>query len=370
MFPCGQIPDIIGIGNNSPKERNKKMGYYKGVSDFYQIKDRVDNPQQGKFIRKFLANYEDYYYLGYVIKDVLPDGKVILQQPDIGKIGDLASELEILGREFYVKFGSVFPAFSFTLTGEMGESERITINESGKVDTQYLSEAKPFSYWEERAEDPFSSFGIGKIKPEGGFIAFEGIDGSGKSTLIKAVREELVKRGLDAGKIISTFEPGGTELGQKIREILLHGEKTGVRTQSALFLADRAHHVEEVIEPALNDGKLVLCDRYISSFWAYQDGVDPNTRIKEYVNWIIKGIYPQIVVYLDISVEEALKRTSGEEKDNIESQGAEYLEKVRERYASQTRFFPWDTQFKLLVLDATLSTEELVEKVLECVDLS
>ena len=99
------------------------------------------------------------------------------------------------------------------------------------------------------------------------FVTFEGLDGSGKSTQLRLLAERLVDDGRD---VVSTREPGGTELGERIRDLVLHGGDVAPWAEAALYAASRAQHVEEVIRPALERGAVVLCDRYVDSSVAYQ----------------------------------------------------------------------------------------------------
>ena len=101
------------------------------------------------------------------------------------------------------------------------------------------------------------------------FITFEGNDGSGKSSVIEAIREELTKRGYD---IVLTREPGGSKIAEKIREVILDVDNTGMddRTEALLYAASRREHLQKTVIPALKEGKIVLCDRFIDSSLAYQ----------------------------------------------------------------------------------------------------
>lgn len=171
------------------------------------------------------------------------------------------------------------------------------------------------------------------------FITFEGIDGSGKSTQLKLLTDYLSKNGID---FISTRDPGGTALGNKLRDILLNYKGEIVSNcELFLYLADRAQHVEEKIIPALNSGALVLCDRFIDSTIAYQ-GFARGLNIEE-INklndFVTQGLTPDLTLLYDITVETSLKRV-GKEKDRLESEKDNFHEKVRNGYLELAKKFP------------------------------
>ena len=197
------------------------------------------------------------------------------------------------------------------------------------------------------------------------FLAFEGIDGSGKSTLIKALSEDLQKRGLQP---VITREPGGTFVGQKIRTVLL--EKTShppdPYTEILLYYADRQQHISEVIKPALQKGTFLISDRYWASTFAYQCGgrqVDEN-----FVSYIHEKVCesscdPDLWILLDLPVEESLKRLAknkGEDRDRFELEKKDFHQRIKDYYLKLSQKNPesW------LVLDAAQETQKLLEKVL------
>ena len=144
---------------------------------------------------------------------------------------------------------------------------------------------------------------------QGVFITFEGNDGSGKTTVCKAVQEELIKMGYDC---IYTREPGGSKIAESIRNILLDVNNTEMddRTEALLYAASRRQHFVEKVLPALNEGKIVLCDRFVDSSLAYQGiarniGFDAVLSINEFA---IEGHYPDLTVYLDLDAETGIKR--------------------------------------------------------------
>ena len=166
----------------------------------------------------------------------------------------------------------------------------------------------------------------------GKLITFEGIDGSGKSTQIKLISEILHKNNIDN---IVIREPGGTEISEKIRAILLDNNNTISKyTEALLFLSSRSQLVNEVIKPALNKGCYILCDRYIDSTIAYQGygrGIDLS-QIKVLNDLAIESIYPDITFILDININTSLSRRLTKSKDRMEQVNENFLIKVRKAY--------------------------------------
>jgi dTMP kinase len=137
----------------------------------------------------------------------------------------------------------------------------------------------------------------------GKFITFEGIDGCGKSTQAKMLYDHLKQKGID---VILTREPGGTEVGEKIREILLDNE-LAYGTEFSLIMAARFEHVFKVIYPALTENKWIICDRFIDSTAAYQGGSFPCSIFGSYESFFF-AIYPDITFFINVSPEECIKR--------------------------------------------------------------
>ena len=170
---------------------------------------------------------------------------------------------------------------------------------------------------------------------KGLFITFEGIDGCGKSTQTALCREWLEGMGRE---VLMVREPGGTKIGEKIRELLLDKKNSSMAPMTELFLfeAARAQIVEETIKPAIASGKVVICDRFFDSSFAYQGcarGLGPE-RVTRLNMDATGGLAPDITFFLDISVADAIKRRNsrGEEKDRIESAGDAFQEKVRDGF--------------------------------------
>ena len=198
---------------------------------------------------------------------------------------------------------------------------------------------------------------------KGLFITFEGADGCGKTTQIELLKEYLEKRGKS---VILTREPGAKGLGEKLREILLNydGEVSPI-CESFLFLADRAQHVDCIIKPALNEGKIILCDRHTDSTVAYQGygrGLDLD-RIHK-LNFIAtSGLKPDLTVVFDVDIETSMKRV-GKEKDRMESSGSDFFNRVRNGYLEIAKKEP----NRVKVLDSSDTIENIHKKVVELVE--
>lgn len=165
----------------------------------------------------------------------------------------------------------------------------------------------------------------------GTFIVFEGVEGSGKGTQVRLAREFLESKGFE---VVVTREPGGTELGERLRETLLEpGKVLDARAEALLFAAGRAQHAVSVIRPALEKGKVVICDRYIDSSLAYQ-GVGRGLGEHDVLTlsaWATQGLFPDLVILLDIDPEKGLARTGGS-PDRFESEAEEFHVKVSDAY--------------------------------------
>ncbi len=187
-------------------------------------------------------------------------------------------------------------------------------------------------------------------------IVFEGLDGAGKSTLIELLKQHLKKT---STPLVLTREPGGTTLGDEIRQLLLRkdGEAPVSRAELFLYQAGRAQHVEKVIKPALEKNTWVLCDRYYASTVAFQcGGRELNRKMVDQLNEIaIDGVEPDLWVLLDLTTEEAAKRMQGRELDRFESENRDFHERVRKSYLILANASPQ----KWLVLDASFSPEKL-----------
>jgi dTMP kinase len=184
------------------------------------------------------------------------------------------------------------------------------------------------------------------------FITFEGLDGSGKSTQAELLRAALEAEGRD---VVLTREPGGTDVGERIRELILGGTQMAPWTEATLFAAARAELVDRVIAPALERGADVVCDRYIDSSLAYQGiardlGVD---RVLELNLQATRGLLPDKTILLLIDPEEAARRVG--ESDRIEREGAEFHRRVDAAYRELAELFPR----RIVPADATQPPENL-----------
>lgn len=168
------------------------------------------------------------------------------------------------------------------------------------------------------------------VTETGLFLSFEGGDGAGKSLQAPLLGQWLRAQGVD---VVLTREPGGTELGREIRHLLLHGDHIGPRAEALLYAADRAHHVDTVVRPALARGAVVITDRYLDSSVAYQahgrelDGDD----VERLSLWAVEDLLPDATILLDLDAAEAAGRLGGT-VDRIESAGAQFHQRVRDSY--------------------------------------
>lgn len=198
---------------------------------------------------------------------------------------------------------------------------------------------------------------------QGLFITFEGADGCGKTTQLKLLAEYLQKNGVD---VLVTREPGAKGLGEKLRDILLNYD--GVvsdRCEAFLFLADRAQHIDTIVAPAVDAGKVVLCDRHIDSTAAYQ-GYGRGQDIVQInnLNMIATGgRKPDLTIVFDIDAETSLARV-GSAKDRMESSGIEFFNRVRDGYLKIAALEP----NRIKVLDATKSIDEVQQDVIELIN--
>lgn len=198
---------------------------------------------------------------------------------------------------------------------------------------------------------------------DGLFITFEGADGCGKTTQLTLLDEYFNKAGR---KTLLTREPGAGILGAKIREILLNYDgEVSPNCESFLFLADRAQHVEGMIKPALEEGTIVLCDRYTDSTLAYQGyGRELDMeRIKYLNNLATSGLKPDLTIVFDVDIETSLSRV-GKSKDRMESAGVEFFNRVRNGYLTIAKQEP----DRVKIIDSSDTIENVHKKVVEIVE--
>ena len=200
----------------------------------------------------------------------------------------------------------------------------------------------------------------------GVFIVLEGGDGVGKSTHAARLAAHLEGRG---EIVVRTREPGGTDLGREIREIVLHHRgHVDPRAEALLYAADRAQHIATLVRPALERGEIVLQDRYIDSSVAYQGtgrdlGAD---EIRDLSEWATRGLAPDLVVVLDVDPAEANRRMTSERGtlDRLESEAAEFHARVRDAFLTQAASDP----DRYLVVDATQPQDEVADRIRARVD--
>lgn len=187
------------------------------------------------------------------------------------------------------------------------------------------------------------------------FITFEGPEGAGKTTAIVTVAARLRE---DGHAVLVTREPGSGSVGKQIREILLHGEAIDARTELFLFLADRANHVATVIRPALEQGEVVICDRYADSTVVYQSharGFEAS-RVRELNELATGSLVPDLTLLLDLDPEIGLKRLS--QLDRMDAEPILFHRRVRDGYLHESRREP--TRWR--VIDATGSFDAVAEQ--------
>lgn len=202
----------------------------------------------------------------------------------------------------------------------------------------------------------------------GKFITFEGIDGSGKSTQLRMLASELRFRGLN---VLPTMEPGGTPLGRRLREAFLETEENvAPLAELLLFAADRAQHVNFLVKPALEEGKIVISDRFADATVAYQGAGRgfSETVINQIIELATDGLKPDLTLFFDLPIEQALQRTSsrgdaGEQKNRMDMETHGFYERVRGAYLTIAR----DEPNRFRVIDASGSTGEIKNAVMEIV---
>ena len=204
---------------------------------------------------------------------------------------------------------------------------------------------------------------------KGKFITFEGIDGSGKSTQLRMLAQVLAERGLD---VVTTREPGGTTLGQHLREAFLETTETVAPMAELLaFAADRAQHVEFLIKPAIAAGKIVISDRYADATFAYQGAGRSfaEGKVNQVIDLATGGLKPDITLFFDIPVETAISRMSDRDetqakKNRMDEETAEFYSRVRGAYLWIAEREP--ERFR--IVDASGSIAEIHAAVVDVVD--
>jgi len=196
------------------------------------------------------------------------------------------------------------------------------------------------------------------MNKRGKFITLEGMDGAGKSTHIPGIIELLKARGLE---VVSTREPGGTSLGEKLRELLLH-EEMQPETEALLMFAARQEHLAQLILPALSRGAYVISDRFTDASFAYQSGGRGVSveKMELLEHWIQADLQPDLTLLFDVPVEVSVTRlASARAPDKFERESAEFFTRIRNAYLQRAAEYP--ERFE--VVDANRSIEDVWQSV-------
>lgn len=197
---------------------------------------------------------------------------------------------------------------------------------------------------------------------KGLFISFEGNDGSGKSSALEAVLKELKAKGLD---VIYTREPGGSYIAEKIRTLILDKDNIGMddKTEALLYAASRREHITKTILPAVNEGKIVLCDRFVDSSMAYQGyarelGIDNVLNVNLFAT---EGIFPDLTILVCVHPEIGMQRIKKDERDmdRLEIEKMDFHNKVYEGYIEVAKKYPE----RIVLIDGEKTKEEVLQEV-------
>jgi dTMP kinase len=193
---------------------------------------------------------------------------------------------------------------------------------------------------------------------QGKFITFEGVDGAGKSTHVGTVAQYLRNRGLH---VVTTREPGGTPLGEKLRELLLH-EPMHLETEALLMFAARREHIAEVILPSIGRGSWVISDRFTDASFAYQGGGRQLAldKLQSLEQWVHADLQPDLTLLFDVPLEVARERlSSGRALDKFEQEKEDFFQRVRDVYLMRAQSFP----SRIKVIDSTRPVTEVSAQV-------
>jgi dTMP kinase len=194
----------------------------------------------------------------------------------------------------------------------------------------------------------------------GRFITFEGIDGSGKSTQLEAVAQNLQTKGV---RVVRSREPGGTELGEALRALILKHEMSAL-TETLLMFAARGQHIDEVIVPSLGTGHWVLCDRFTDATYAYQcagRGIDFEW-VRALESWVHPTLQPDLSIVIDLDpAQAAARRAAARPADRFESEDLAFFERVRNAYLQRAAQEP----ARFLVIDGALPAAEIRQRILD-----
>lgn len=194
----------------------------------------------------------------------------------------------------------------------------------------------------------------------GRFITLEGVDGAGKSTHLSWLVNHLRAQGRT---VVQTREPGGTPLGEKLRELLLH-EPMHLETETLLMFAARREHLDQVIRPAIARGDWVVCDRFTDASFAYQGGGRglSTEKLAQLENWVQEGFQPDLTLLFDLPIDIAAQRMAGAARqlDRFEQEKADFHERVRAAYLARATDMP----ARVKVIDSRQGVEQ-IQKQLE-----
>ena len=200
------------------------------------------------------------------------------------------------------------------------------------------------------------------------FITVEGGDGSGKSTQLDNIKKYLSEHGIPC---VFTREPGGTAIGEKIREVILdpaNGEMSDM-TEALLYAASRAQIIRELVRPALESGKCVVCDRFVDSSIAYQGyGRGLGSAVEEINSYAIDGLMPDHTFFFDVSPEKAMERLAGRGKDRLEEESADFHRKVYLGYKAIAAKDAESGKGRVIVIDASADIDSVTDQVLSALD--
>lgn len=205
----------------------------------------------------------------------------------------------------------------------------------------------------------------------GYLITLEGIEGSGKTSHANFIKQQLEKKEHD---VLLTREPGGTSLGEKIREILLDTEPIEISSEVELLLmfTARAQHIQQILIPALNNGKIVICDRFVDSSYAYQGGGRgiPSAKIQQLENWVFStlpiSLKPHLTLLLDVSVKSGLERinTRKTKKNRIETETFDFFQKVKDSFLNIAQ----NDAERFYIIDAEQDYDNVQSKILQILE--
>lgn len=192
------------------------------------------------------------------------------------------------------------------------------------------------------------------------FITLEGVEGAGKSTLMDYIADVISKAGHE---VVLTREPGGTKTGEQIRDILLdNSNKLSNDTELLLMFAARAQHIQQIINPALSEGKIVVCDRFTDASYAYQGGGRgiEHTRIRVLEEWVQQGLQPDLTILFDLDVETGLRRAGKRgEADRFEQEEKSFFERIRACYLDMAKQYAE----RYRVIDSAKSLDEVKQQI-------